>query len=88
MEEKWEVFKASLADEKSMSKKEFLLTLAVCVLGGVVFGLLFSPRKVTMIGSHNGNGCENRDKKEKGKKCRKKNGIVDWEEVEEKELGE
>lgn len=87
MEEKWEEFKESLTDVTSMSKKEFLLTMAVCVLGGIVFGMLFSPRKSTVIGSNNGNGVE-RPEKTKKKKLGKKNGVVDWEEVEQKELGE
>ncbi len=39
-----------------MSRREFLLTLAVCILGGMVFGMLFSPRKNMVIGSNNGNG--------------------------------
>ena len=84
MERKWEEFKATLTDERSMSKKEFLLTMAVCVLGGIVFGMLFSPRKSMIIGSHNGNGHDRDDKNMK--KSKKKSGVVDWEEVEQKEL--
>lgn len=42
-----------------MSGREFLLTLAVCILGGIVFGMLFSPRKSTVIGSNNGNNSGN-----------------------------
>lgn len=56
MKEKLEKFKESLTDVMMMSRKEFLLTAAVCVLGGIVFGLFFSPKKTTMIGSNNGNG--------------------------------
>lgn len=59
MKEKWEIFKASLSDIVSMSRKEFLLTAAVCMLGGMVLGLLFSPRKSTVIGSNNGNNSGN-----------------------------
>lgn len=57
--EKWESIKASLSEERTMSGREFLLTLAVCILGGIVFGMLFSPRKSTMIGSNNGNNSGN-----------------------------
>ena len=57
--EKWESFKASLSEERTMSGREFLLTLAVCILGGIVFGMLFSPRKSTVIGSNNGNNSGN-----------------------------
>ena len=46
MKEKWELFKETLTETTSMSKKEFFLTMAVCVLGGIVFGLLFSPEKI------------------------------------------
>lgn len=52
--EKWESLKAALSEERTMSGREFLLTLAVCILGGIVFGMLCSPRKSTMIGSNNG----------------------------------
>ena len=59
MKEKWKLFKESLTETTSMSKREFLLTIAVCILGGIVFGLLFSPRKNTMIASNNGNSNGN-----------------------------
>ena len=55
MKEKFLLWKESLKDEVKMSKKEYLLVIAVCILGGIVFGLLTSPRKTTTIGSHNGN---------------------------------
>ena len=63
MKEKWELFKVSLTEEKTISKKEWLLMLVVCVLGGIVLGMLFSPRKNVTIGSHNGNnnGSNNQD---------------------------
>ena len=48
--------------------------------------MLFSPRKSTVIGSHNGNGYDEDGKKAKDKKSKKKSGVVDWEEVEQKEL--
>ena len=47
-----------------MSRREFLLTLAVCILGGMVFGMLFSPRKNMVIGSNNGNGCGGQENEE------------------------
>ena len=59
MKEKWEEFRVSLSDTTSMSKREFLLTVAVCILGGIVFGIFCSPRKSTVIGSNNGNNCGN-----------------------------
>ena len=59
MVEKWESFKTSLAEERTMSGREFLLTLAVCILGGIVFGMLCSPRKSNMIGINNGNNSGN-----------------------------
>lgn len=79
MKEKWELFQESLTETTSMSKREFLLTLAVCVLGGIVFGLLFSPRKHTMIASNNGNNngngnAANQEEEEQ---------IADWNEVEQ-----
>lgn len=59
MKEKWELFKESLHEEKTMTKKEWLLTIAVIALAGIVFGMLASPRKNMTIGSHNGNNCGN-----------------------------
>lgn len=59
MKERWKEWTASLTDPQIMSKREFLLTVAVCVLGGIVFGMLCSPRKSTMIGSNNGNNSGN-----------------------------
>lgn len=56
MKEKWKLFQESLTDGIAVSKREFLLITAVCVLGGMVFGLMFSPRKHVMIGSCNGSG--------------------------------
>ena len=49
------------------------------ILGGIVFGLLTSPRKNTTIGSNNGNNspCGN------GLKAGKKAG--DWDEIEKAE---
>lgn len=80
MKEKWELFKESLTETTSMSKREFLLTIAVCILGGIVFGLLFSPRKHTMIasnnGNNNGNGSANAGTQEEEEQ------IADWSEEE------
>lgn len=80
MKEKWELFKESLTETTSMSKREFLLTIAVCILGGIVFGLLFSPRKHTVIasnnGSNNGNGNTNAGTQEEEEQ------IADWSEEE------
>ncbi len=90
MKEKWEEFKGTLTDIVMMSKKEFLLTVAVCILGGIVFGIFFSPKKSTMIasnnGSNNGNGVNKKEPKRRDKDAAK-DGIADWQEVEEKELG-
>ena len=59
MKEKWELFKESLLEEKIMTKKEWLLTLAVFALAGIVVGMFLSPRKNMTIGSHNGNNSGN-----------------------------
>lgn len=70
MKEKWEEFRVSLSDTTSMSKREFLLTVAVCILGGIVFGMFCSPRKSTVIGSNNGNNSGNAN----GCSCEEDNG--------------
>ena len=63
MKEKWELFKVSLAEDKIMTRKEWLLTIAVFLLAGIVLGMFFSPRKSITIGSNNGNnnGSNNQD---------------------------
>ena len=42
-----------------MSKREFWLIAAVCLLGGIVLGMLCSPKKSLVIGSNNGNNSGN-----------------------------
>ena len=59
MKEKWEVFNETLDDLKTMSKREYLLTISTCILGGILLGFLFSPKKTTTIGSNNGNNAGN-----------------------------
>ncbi len=71
MKEKWESFMETLGETETMSRKEFLLVLAVCILGGIVFGMLVSPRKFTTIGCYNGNsGSRDEDAEEE---------IMEWE---------
>ncbi len=86
MKEKWEEFKETLTDTETMSKKEFLLTMAVCILGGIVFGMLFSPRKSTVIGSHNGshNGSDlsKPDKNDDDGKIKIEDDFEDWDDEE------
>ena len=55
MKEKIEKLKTFLAGTTTISNREFVLAMAVGILGGIVFGLLTSPRKNTTIGSNNGN---------------------------------
>ena len=66
MKEKWEIFKATLTEQKTMTKKEFLLIVAVCVLGGLVKGMLSSTRKQVTIGSHNGSNNQDNNNNNSG----------------------
>ncbi len=66
MKEKWELFKTTLTETKTMTKKEFLLIVAVCVLGGLVVGMLTSPRKQITIGSHNGSNNQDNNNNNSG----------------------
>ena len=61
MKERIEKVKDFLADSTTISNRELVLAIAVGVLGGMVFGLLTSPRKFVTIGSDNGNNspCDN-----------------------------
>lgn len=49
----------TLTDVVAMTKKEYILTIAASLLGGIVIGFVFAPRRIkhTTIGSHNGNEC-------------------------------
>lgn len=56
----------TLTDVVAMTKKEYVLTIATSLLGGIVIGFVFAPKRTrhTTIGSHNGsdnnnNGNEN-----------------------------
>lgn len=80
MKEKWSIFKESLSDVTMMTKREFLLTLAVCILGGIVFGVFFSPKKSMMIGSNNGNNSGNY-----GRKDEEEDEIADWNEIKQED---
>mgnify|MGYP001068735878 CR=1 FL=1 len=59
MKEKWQEFQVTLEEITTLSKREYLLTLSVCLLSGLVIGMLVSPKKRIMIGSHNGNNNGN-----------------------------
>lgn len=80
MKEKWEIFKATLTEEKMMTKKEFLLITAVCVLAGLVTGMLISPRKHVTIGSHNGSNNQDNNNNNSGSVSA---GLADGEDQEE-----
>ena len=81
MKEKWNELKVTLTETTQMSKKEFVLSLMVCFLGGIVLGILFSPKKTSVIGSHNGNNCGNTRLNEEDE-----GEIADWDEIEKQEL--
>ncbi len=69
-------FLQTLTEETTMTKKEYFLTITTCLLGGLVIGMLCSPRKYTKIGCGNASyNSDNRvgDKLEKDEKdCKKK----------------
>ena len=48
---------SNMDEERIMTKRELFLTVTTCTLAGILLGILFSPKKKTMIGSHN--GCYN-----------------------------
>lgn len=53
---KIKLFWESLDDVATVSKRELFLGLVSCTLAGIVLGVLFSPKKTSIIGSNNGNG--------------------------------
>lgn len=46
----------TLTEVVEMTKKEYALTVAASLLGGIVIGFVFAPKRIkhTTIGSHNG----------------------------------
>lgn len=57
-------FKESLKEDVTFNKKEYILTLLVCILGGILFGMIITPKKELTIGSFNGNGWEPKELEE------------------------
>lgn len=51
----------TLTNVVEMTKKEYLLAIAASLLGGIVVGFVFAPRRIkyTTIGSHNGSENQN-----------------------------
>lgn len=77
MKEKWEVtwdeLQELMGEEKSVTKKEFCLIVAVAFLYGMVLGIFFSPKKHIMIASNNTEiSCDEEEAKKKEKCCRNK----------------
>jgi len=67
MKDKIALFKESLKDDVVVNKKEYLLTLAVLILGSILLGIILSPKKEMVFGSFNGNGnypCDQEDEDE------------------------
>lgn len=69
MREKWQEFQTILEEMATIKKREYFLTLAVCVLSGLVIGMLVSPRKKVMIGSNNGNNSGNSNTSNRPEGC-------------------
>lgn len=61
MKEKWNEIQITLEEMTLMKKREYFLTLTVCLLAGLVIGMLISPRKFMMIGNNNGNNNGNNE---------------------------
>ena len=77
MQEKWKELQVVLEEMKTMKKREYFLMLAVCLLFGLVVGMLVSPRKQAMVGSNNGNN--NRSHKGDCGEWDCEDGDYDWE---------
>lgn len=62
MREIWKTMKQNVQDSFSdldktctRTKRELLLGTVACTAVGIILGIVFSPKKTTTIGSHNGN---------------------------------
>lgn len=61
----------SLDTDVIVRKKEIVLELLVCFLGGLVIGIMASPRKKVSIGCHNGSDNVDSINTREGKSCDK-----------------
>ncbi|MCR4656620.1 MAG: hypothetical protein K5770_10385 [Lachnospiraceae bacterium] len=52
---RWIKFLDSMDHEVLVNKKLLFFEFVAAALGGIVFGMLFSPRKTLKIGNNNGN---------------------------------
>ncbi len=52
---KWKKFLDSMDHEVTVNNKLLFFEFLAAALGGIVFGMLFSPRKTLKIGNNNGN---------------------------------
>lgn len=59
MQERFRELQEALEEMKTMKKREYALTLTVCLLLGLVVGMLISPKKRVSIGNNNGNNNGN-----------------------------
>ena len=60
MIKKMKNFWTSLEGTTVISRRELFLEIVVCTLAGILLGIIFTPKKTTIIGSNNsGNGCNN-----------------------------
>ncbi len=60
MIKKMKSFWASLEGMTEISRRELFLEVLVCILAGIVVGMICTPKKTVTIGSNNsGNGCNN-----------------------------
>ncbi len=65
---RWRKFLESMDYDVLINKKLLFFEMMAAVFGGVVFGMLFSPRKIIKIGNNNGNTKPVIEKKKKEKK--------------------
>lgn len=72
MREKYEWLMNNI-NEGKYTGREIMLSGAVLFLTGALLGMIFSPRKNQVIGSHNGNGNSCGNEEEKNKKEKKAN---------------
>lgn len=68
---KMKEFASDLTEITTMTKKEYFLTITTCLLGGIVIGMLCSPKKYTKIGCENGSNNRNNKVSNDGEKPQK-----------------
>lgn len=64
MKERYDLWKVTLDEITSITKKEYCMMITICLLLGILLGILFSPKKCVTLGSFNGSNNNTKDEED------------------------